>query len=185
MEPQSASSLHIEGRPSTSDQAINITRNRPRFSFKSFTSSSRFLLLALCYMSIFSCRRSHAFSSAAIQRSNQRNNIDTSSPSHRSGSFFMSSIAEVSSEIPAENSYEPNATPRLSDFQKRMKGMMKRNGIAQKKEAMKPANLKTVHTLLEYKKELEENSDKIVVVRFFATWCKVRAFISRGIAAYG
>lgn len=49
---------------------------------------------------------------------------------------------------------------------------MKRNGNAQKQETDKPANLRTVHTLLDYKNQLEENSDKIVVVRFFATWCK-------------
>lgn len=41
-------------------------------------------------------------------------------------------------------------------------------------------NLKTVHTLLEYKQVLDEcrqegsQEGKIVVVRFFATWCKVR-----------
>ena len=41
-------------------------------------------------------------------------------------------------------------------------------------------NLKTVHTLLEYKLVLDEcrregnKEGKIVVVRFFATWCKVR-----------
>ena len=42
-------------------------------------------------------------------------------------------------------------------------------------------NLKTVHTLLEYKQVLDEcrregnKGGKIVVVRFFATWCKVRS----------
>jgi hypothetical protein len=37
-------------------------------------------------------------------------------------------------------------------------------------------NLRTVNTLMEYKQSLDECrcQGKIVVVRFFATWCKVR-----------
>jgi len=36
----------------------------------------------------------------------------------------------------------------------------------------KPANLQTIETLEEYKNVIANQGDKIVVVRFFATWCK-------------
>jgi thiol-disulfide isomerase/thioredoxin len=83
----------------------------------------------------------------------------------------MSSIAEM----PAESAYASDDRPeptRLSDFQRRMKGLVQRNGVSQKRAVEKPANLKTVTTLEEYKHALDDNGDKIVVVRFFATWCK-------------
>ncbi|KAL7536565.1 hypothetical protein ACHAXR_007242, partial [Thalassiosira sp. AJA248-18] len=56
-----------------------------------------------------------------------------------------------------------------------MKGLVKRNGgrsVGQGQRANKPANLRTVSTLEEYKEVLDEEKGKIVVVRFFATWCK-------------
>jgi hypothetical protein len=90
----------------------------------------------------------------------------------------MSSVAERPAESDQSYNEISEPTPRLSDFQKRMKGLVKRNGIAQRKEVEKPSNLKTVHTLIDYKQMLEENSDKIVVVRFFATWCKVRPYFA-------
>lgn len=138
-------------------------RNYRRFRF---TVSPRIILLALCYTS----ERSHAFSSGIHRRVSQLTKTSTSS-SHRNSSFFMSSVAERPAE--SNQPMESNTPPRLSDFQQRMKGLMKRNGVAQKKEAEKPSNLKTVHTLLDYKNELEQGKDTIVVVRFFATWCKV------------
>jgi len=69
--------------------------------------------------------------------------------------------------------------PGQSSFQDRMKGLMKRNGggtrgrrpIGQR-ATDKPANIRTVHTLEEYKAALDEERGKIVVARFFATWCK-------------
>jgi thiol-disulfide isomerase/thioredoxin len=57
-----------------------------------------------------------------------------------------------------------------------MRGLVKRNGgrggVAGQRAMDKPPNLKTVHTLEEYKKAMDEEHGKIVVVRFFATWCK-------------
>jgi hypothetical protein len=63
-----------------------------------------------------------------------------------------------------------------------MKGIVKRNGVSNGRKVVgssqsaseRPANLKVVHTLEEYKEGLDESNGKIVVVRFFATWCKVR-----------
>jgi len=86
--------------------------------------------------------------------------------------FYMSSVMEPAS---------PSSSTRMSDFQRRMKGIVKRNGVANggrkvvgtsRSAAEKPANLKVIHTLEEYKDQLDESSGKIVVVRFFATWCK-------------
>ena len=69
-----------------------------------------------------------------------------------------------------------------SSFQNRMKGLVKRSGGSSgagrrtigQRAIDKPANLRTVNTLDEYKRALDEAGDKIVVARFFATWCKVR-----------
>lgn len=165
--------MHLQTNwTTTSDKSTQIRRQRPRFRCKPFISSSRLLLVAFCCTAALYSQRSHAFSSKIALRSLRPNNrIVTTSPLQQSSSLFMSSVAE----IPADNqSFESNTSPRLSDFQKRMKGIMKRNDAAQRREVEKPANLKTVHTLLDYKQEMEENRDKIVVVRFFATWCKVR-----------
>jgi hypothetical protein len=131
-----------------------------------FFASPRMFLLALCFTAALCGQRSHAFSSSIQKRAKT-----SASSSRRSSSFIMSSVAERPAET--NQPMESNTPPRLSDFQQRMKGLIKRNGVAQKKEAEKPSNIKTVHTLLDYKKELEQGSDTIVVVRFFATWCKV------------
>lgn len=83
----------------------------------------------------------------------------------------MSSLAEP----PGAQSNSSSGTRRM-DFQKRMKGLVnggRRLGGAPGQRARdKPANLMTVESLEEYKEALDENSEKMVVVRFFATWCK-------------
>lgn len=160
--------------PSSSDES---RRNRRRCSRNFFVCPSRFILLALCYTATFTCRRSHAFSSPSTHRTSKLFSKIVTSSSRQSSKIFMISVAErtMESSQPHQSESIRDASPRLSDFQKRMKGLMKRNGNAQKQETDKPSNLRTVHTLLDYKNQLEENSDKIVVVRFFATWCKVRS----------
>ena len=47
-------------------------------------------------------------------------------------------------------------------------------GMPGQRSSDKPSNIKTVITLDEYKQVLDDNEGKMVVVRFFATWCKVR-----------
>jgi len=39
----------------------------------------------------------------------------------------------------------------------------------------RPSNVKVVHTLEDYKMAVGDERDKLVVVRFYATWCKVSA----------
>lgn len=74
-----------------------------------------------------------------------------------------------------------NSASRMTDFQRRMKGLVKRNNgsvsstgrrTLGQRATDKPTNLKTVNSLEEYKEALDENAGKVVVVRFFATWCK-------------
>ena len=87
----------------------------------------------------------------------------------------MSPVAE----IPASKS---KTTPQpsqqygggSSDFRRRMKNLVKRK---QQQAVDRPNNIRTAFTLEEYKEVLDDNNGKIVVVRFFATWCKVRALI--------
>jgi thiol:disulfide interchange protein len=38
-----------------------------------------------------------------------------------------------------------------------------------------PSNVKMVTSLEEYKKLVGEETDKVVVARFYAPWCKVRS----------
>jgi hypothetical protein len=47
--------------------------------------------------------------------------------------------------------------------------------------AYRPVNVMTVETLEEFHKVIEQgrNEDKVVVVRWFATWCKVCAFANQ------
>lgn len=50
--------------------------------------------------------------------------------------------------------------------------LVKRNNQQQSSNDNKPSNIVSAFTLEEYKDVLDKYSDKIVVVRFFATWCK-------------
>lgn len=173
MEMPSAS--YIDILPfSTADEIIQCCHRR-RYRRYYCTRSSRFILLVLCYTATVSCWRSNAFSSPPLSRKISQ---FTSGIAPSRNSHIMSSVAEIPADSHAYSSPEnkpSNHTPGLTDFQRRMKGLVKKNGAAQRDAAEKPHNLKTVHTLLDYKKVLDEGSDKIVVVRFFATWCKVSA----------
>ena len=67
----------------------------------------------------------------------------------------------------------------LSGFQRRMRGLVAgRRPATGGREAARPANMRTVHTLEEYRDALAE-SDGIVVTKFHATWCKVSFAPSR------
>ena len=76
------------------------------------------------------------------------------------------SIITTSADASAVTTQQNNPS---SDFRRRMKSLVKRR---QQNDA-KPTNIRTANTLVEYKNVLDENRDKIVVVRFYATWCKV------------
>ena len=161
------------------------TRRSHRHRLKSPT---RRFFLALCsvFISASICIRSYAFS---MSPSTYQSRISTPSSSlcsdplqpqrYSAGNtrFCMSAILE-----PPSQSSPAASSSRLSDFQRRMKGIVKRNGVANGRKTVggssrpaveRPSNLKVVHTLEEYKDQLDASNGKMVVVRFFATWCKV------------
>ena len=146
--------------------------------------SSQRIILVLCsvFMCSCICKRSNAFS-ISPPSTHQSRSLPSSSLfnthsqpqrySSRRTRFYMSAILEPPSQSSPASAY------RMSDFQQRMKGIVKRNGGRKmvgtsRSAAERPANLRTVHTLEEYKDALDASSGKMVVVRFFATWCKVR-----------
>lgn len=145
--------------------------------------SSQRIILVLCsvFMCSCICKRSNAFS-ISPPSTHQSRSLPSSSLfnthsqpqrySSRRTRFYMSAILEPPSQSSPASAY------RMSDFQQRMKGIVKRNGGRKmvgtsRSAAERPANLRTVHTLEEYKDALDASSGKMIVVRFFATWCKV------------
>eukprot|EP00571_Detonula_confervacea_P011122 CAMPEP_0172306924 /NCGR_PEP_ID=MMETSP1058-20130122/7887_1 /TAXON_ID=83371 /ORGANISM="Detonula confervacea, Strain CCMP 353" /LENGTH=276 /DNA_ID=CAMNT_0013018965 /DNA_START=364 /DNA_END=1194 /DNA_ORIENTATION=+ len=167
------------------DSSLGPKRNRRSSRRRrQFICPSRCILLALC-CSIYQAAkdsqwRSHAFSSPVVHASHRISSFSNSLSNEntrnteqktRPRGFYMSAVAEP----PAQSN---SSAPRMTDFQRRMKGLIKRGGAATGRRAVgqratgKPTNLRTVQTLEEYKEVLDENRGKIVVARFFATWCK-------------
>lgn len=65
-----------------------------------------------------------------------------------------------------------------SSFEGRMRNIVLRGNIQKRKkmsqQSQRPKNLKVVRTLKEYKAIVGKEQNRIVAVRFFAPWCKVR-----------
>ena len=74
-----------------------------------------------------------------------------------------------------DDDYQIDHPIKRSDFKQRMKNIVKK----QKRTAWRPDNMRTADTLQEYANAIEEarRMDRIVVVNFHATWCKVRCGI--------
>jgi len=92
---------------------------------------------------------------------------------HRSSSTSMDSATMDQPRAYGEDS------SNMTDFQRRMLERMtgkKLSGTKTRRRTGRriklPPNVKTVRTLDEYKKVVAGEKDRIVVVRFFATWCK-------------
>jgi len=71
----------------------------------------------------------------------------------------------------------PTPNPSASSFHQRMRNIVvappkKRIRRTKKKSVLRPDNLFVANTLDDYKLLVGDETDKIVVVRFFATWCK-------------
>ena len=65
--------------------------------------------------------------------------------------------------------------PRASGFEERMRNLVRRQKQKEKvrKGERLPSNVKVVQNLDDYKRIVVDEKERIVVVRFFATWCKV------------
>ena len=71
---------------------------------------------------------------------------------------------------------------RRSSFKDRMRNIVVKDRLrsAEAKVGVggkngRPSNVKVVHTLEDYKMAVGDENEKLVVVRFYATWCKVSA----------
>jgi hypothetical protein len=112
---------------------------------------------------------------------------------------FVSSSSECSkiysgkSSVPVDPPFRRNLSSRqvsnvmapreeVSTFEQRMRNLVTRGNAQktvkrQKKDiahGTRPGNVKVVTTLEEYKEHIGGEKDKLIVVRFYATWCKVR-----------
>jgi len=110
------------------------------------------------------CRETSAFSGF------NRNNMAPSS-------FLVSSKVVTNNALPSLQMSAVADTKYSSGFRDRMKNILLSEKKGPKKAVAKnidglPSNLKLVNTLEEYKEVLDADRDKIIVVRFFAKWCK-------------
>lgn len=60
----------------------------------------------------------------------------------------------------------------MSDFEKRMRKLVQKDAQKPRRNSKVPINLKQVKTLQEYKKVVGDEREMLVVVRFYAPWCK-------------
>ena len=70
----------------------------------------------------------------------------------------------------------PSTSSTGSAFERRMRELAlgAQNKILREKEVQRPANVHVVESLQDYKRVVGEEKDRVVVVRFHATWCRVR-----------
>jgi thiol-disulfide isomerase/thioredoxin len=75
--------------------------------------------------------------------------------------------------------FDSPPSSEMSDFQRRMRKLInsssdkKKKSMQQSNNKNAPKNLMRVDTLEEYKNVISGNRDKLIVVRFYAPWCKV------------
>lgn len=104
--------------------------------------------------------------SVLIASSNAFTSINTSTTSTRCHStlFFR------------DDDYQIDLPIKRPDFKQRMKNIVKK----QNRTAWRPDNMRTADTLQEYANVIEEarRMDRLVVVNFHATWCKVRCGVA-------
>lgn len=67
----------------------------------------------------------------------------------------------------------PDAQTPMMDFTKRMRNIAVPKKIPERAPPGRPSNVIEVTTLQDYKKCVAEEKDRIVVVRFYADWCRV------------
>jgi len=87
---------------------------------------------------------------------------------------------KLSPKQPQQDTTRPAATPKQSNFQSRMKNLViqrrkKKNSIS----SYRPSNIQNVISLDDFSNVIEKgrNENKVVVVRFIASWCKTCKFL--------
>jgi hypothetical protein len=127
-------------------------------------------LILLMTLSLTIFNPSHAF--APTTTSSIRNRF--SQISNRELSTITTSAAAT---LDNSQSYE------MSSFAKRMKNIIKKDAQkSQKRMKGAPKNLMRLKTLEDFKKVVGGKKDQIVVVRWYAPWCKVSLTCMDGIA---
>ena len=105
----------------------------------------------------------------------QRSHSNIVRQSQRDASFktsqHMSSVAVPGMESQGR---------RRSSFKDRMRNIVVQDRLRSAEAKVggkngRPSNVKVVHTLEDYKMAVGDENEKLVVVRFYATWCKVSA----------
>lgn len=99
-------------------------------------------------------------------------------PSRRSGTsrIFFRDADDPSFDVVASSGVvEPTPMEDAEDFQGRMRSIVAQR-TRQRRETHRPANVKNVISLEEFATVIDEGrrTGSLVVVRFHATWCKVR-----------
>ena len=106
-----------------------------------------------------------------VTRRSSNNNINSSNITRRNMSLASSAVLD------SRNTNNRNSNNRKStSFSQRMRdslqGPVKKRTTAAP-NTRKPKNLHVATTLDEYKALVGDEKESIVIVRFFATWCKV------------
>lgn len=124
-------------------------------TMRSFHFGSVLLLLSIS--------RIHGFSPTLTSKRHQRNcNAQISSR----GPVYYSSLQ-------TSLGYIDNTMDRPSDFAKRMRSNVTPTKVPKKVSPGRPNNVVEVVTLQDYKTIVADEKDQMVVVRFYAPWCRV------------
>ncbi len=143
--------------PTREEQNNRQCSHQTRFSYRSM------LINVLCItLSIFISSPCQAFTAFATR------SIPSRSSNIQPYSFSPLSAALIDN---SPSSYE------MSNFARRMKNLIKKDAKKTQPPSRKdsiPDNLVRLETLQEFKKVVGDEKEKLVVVRWYAPWCKVR-----------
>ena len=163
-----SSTVHHCSAPQKPTQRRNtkITRHHKKTIFMSFITV---LATSLAFLSI--CN-------AYVPTVHKIGYIRTTPQSSSQQSFRRHLKLSASATIDNTSSYE------MSNFARRMKNLISKDtkkSTKSKANNKAPKNLIRIETLEDFKQVLGTNQDKIVVVRWYAPWCKVRGFLVIGL----
>lgn len=112
-----------------------------------------------------------SFAPCSGRRSGRHCSGPTSTASNQAGDSFTSLFMVATAASPPSRS-------RTSDFQRRMRNLVTRENNRSKPKRQgvqkdpRPDNVRVARTLESYKTLVGDERQKLVVVRFYATWCK-------------